>query len=567
MKNEGSAFLQHACEKFNDRDYAAALEAFAAAYARGYEQELILKNIYGCYMAGNEETFRTSYGKRKTGTDIPYDECTLDFVPYRDGEYYIFDKEKKEFCGIFSVKELEEAEPDKGFGSMEFSAVAAVLNRDIRELKGVLAEAQGRDIYAVCHDMGRCISFWKIPELSEDLENVKLFPGYEEFQQYFHINTSVYLPRVFHGDGEERSRLVEIWKEEHQYRLTPEGRNTDNVLLTIAIPTAHRGNLLLKRLENLLALPFDAEIEIAVSKNGNDIYEEEYKRASQIEDARLHYKDRGELLEHAYYNWNYVVEMSCGKYVMITSDEDEVFTGALEHYLKLLSSHPDLCLVRPRSTDLYRDIDKREYGKRGWEAFDIMFLTQYHFPGMIVRREDFLKADLLSLDKYMDNIYYRYYPHEWWWLALSRYGDCMKEPVTLNDDSHPVDRQTEWAACGIEEAYIPEWKPYQSRIEQFQGQAELLQSIIKIEDKEKLEKYLNRAIGKAMLLFDINKSTDGNPEEFKIMLDKLAKVCVQTIEESSLELIQKERQLCCLGNWIVELLGLEKQITNKRNVG
>lgn len=560
MKKEESELLLYACEKFDAGEYDAALEAFILAYGKGYESAWILKNIYDCYMSGNEETFRTSYEKRRTGTDIPYDACTLDFIPYKEGEYYLFDKERQVFCGIFSMKELQAAWEDSAFGEMEFSAAAVALNWDFREEKGILQTAQERKLYVVCYDMKRCLSFWKVPELRECLENIELFSGYEELQDYFHENTSVYLPRVFYGNREERKRLGKIREEEHQYRLTPQGRNTENVLLTIAIPTAHRGNLLLKRLENLLALPYDAEIEIAVSKNGNDLYEEEYERASRIEDARLHYQDRGELLEHAYYNWNYVVEMSCGKYVMITSDEDEVFAGALEHYLKLLSIYPDLCLVRPRSTDLYRDIKEREYGKKGWEAFDVMFLTQYHFPGMIVRRKDFLEADLLSLEKYSDNVYYKYYPHEWWWVTLSQYGDCIKEPVTLNDDSHPADRKKEWEISGIEDidTYIPAWKLYESRIEQFKGQVEMLQSVMKIEDKEKLEKYLNRAIGKAILLFEINKETDGDSEEFKIMLDKLAQVCIETIEGLPLELIQKERQLCCLGNWLVELTGLEK---------
>lgn len=557
MKDEGNALLQYACEKFNDGEYDAALEAFVLAYGKGYESEWVLKNIHDCYISGNEEAFRTSYGQRQTGEDIPYDDCLLNFIPYKESEYYIFDKERQAFLGIFSTEGLQEAEEDSVFRKMEFSAASAVINWDFREVESILVASRERKIYMICRDMKRCLSFWKVPELEGYLKNIKLFSGYEEFQNYFHENTSVYLPRVFYGNEEERNRLNKIRKEEHQYRLTPEGRNTENVLLTIAIPTAHRGNLLLKRLENLLALPYDAEIEIAVSKNGNDIYEEEYEKASMIEDARLHYKDRGELLEHAYYNWNYVVEMSCGKYVMITSDEDEVFTEALEHYLKLLSSHPDLCLVRPKSTDLYRNIDEREYGKKGEEAFGVMFLTQNHFPGMIVRREDFLKADLLRLDKYMDNEYYKYYPHEWWWLTLSQYGDCVREPVTLNDDAHPVDRQTERKAMGIEDKdiYVPEWKTYQSRIEQFQGQVELLLSIMKIEDKGRLEKYLNRAVGKALLLFEINKRTDGDSEEFKIMLDKLARVCIQAIEESPLELIQKERQLCCLGNWCVELTG------------
>lgn len=557
MELTGQELLDYACGQFENGMYDLALGAFVLAYAKGYEQEWVLENIYSCYMAGNDETFRTAYGQRRTGLDVSYDECTLDFIPCWDGEYYVFDKEKREFCGTVSAKELLQAEGNSVFEKMEFSAVAAVMDGDFREIKGILPVAQERKVYIVCHDRKRGLSFWKIPELGGCLGNIRLFSEYGEFQEYFHDNTSVYLPRVYYGNKEEQNRLSQIRKEEHQYRLTPEGRNTSNVLLTIAIPTARRGNLLLKRLENLLSVPYDAEIEIAVSKNGNALYEEEYEKASKIEDARLHYHDRGELVAN-YHNWHYAVEMSCGTYVMITSDEDEVFTGALEHYLQLLSSHPDLCLVRPKSTELYRHITERQYGKKGWEAFDVVFLNQYHFPGMIVRRMDFLAANLLSLDKYSDNIYYRYYPHEWWWITLSQYGDCMQEPVLLNDDSHPVDRQEEWQACGEKEKFVLGWKPYQSRIEQFKGQVELLRSVMKIEDKEKLEYYLNRAIGKAILLFEINWETDDNTEEFEPMLNKLVSVCIREIEDAPLELIQKERLLCNLGNWVIDLQEMVK---------
>lgn len=562
MNKEQELFL-YACERFENGEYDKALEAFVLAYSKGYEQELILKNIYDCYMAGNEEEFRQFYEQWEFGKQVSYEECVLDFVPYRDGEYFIYDKEKAVFLGVFSVIALQEAEPDVAFRDIEFSAAALAVEWDWREELSVLTTAKERKVYMVCRDLSRGLSFGKIPELKDYLKQIKIFGGFDEIQRYFHENTSVYLPMAIFGNEEEIKELIRIRTEEHEYRLTPQGRNLQNVLLTIAIPTAHRGNLVLKRLENLLQMPYDAEIEIVVSKNGNELYEEEYQRVSKIKDARLHYYDFGRLLEKCYYNWHHVVEMASGKYVLITSDEDEVFLDALEHYLSILATNPDLCLVRPRSTALYPNITQRRYGKKGWEAFELIFLCQNHFPGMIVRKKDFLAANLLSLEKYADNFYYKYYPHEWWWLKLSQYGDCMWEPVLLNDDAHPVNIREEWNQLGLDAAHVPGWKTYESRIEQFKGQVEFLQSVIKIQDSDRFELYLKRAIGKSVLLFQILRKSDFEPDKFLNMIDQLVFVCIQVIEESFCNNSQKKELLTFLRNCYAELFYLHETMKKK----
>lgn len=544
--------LDYACEKFEDGDYSTALEIFISLYEKKYEREWLLENIYNCYMSGNEETFRQTFREQAKDT-VSYEECILDFIPFRDGEYFIFDKNLCVFKGLFSVSELQSAEPEDALKNIEFSAVALVIDWDFRNAQKILSTAKERKIYMISRDIRRCMSFWKIPELSEYLKNVKVFPDFEALQAYFHQNTAVYLPRIFVGKKEDQEELKRIRKEEHEYRLTPEGRNTSNVLLTIAIPTANRGNQLLKRMENLLQMPYDAEVEIAVSKNCNKFYEEEYTKVSNIKDARLNYYDHGKELWNIL-NWHYAAEMSCGEYVMLTSDEDDLFIEALEHYFKLLSTHPELSLVRPKSVDMYNGLTERKYGKKGWEAFELVFLTQYHFPGMIVRRKVFMEADLLRYECYRDtNYYYTFYPHDWWCSILSQKGDCVLEPILLYDDSQPINVQEENKALGYKDDFVPGWKSYESRIKQFQGIIEFLQSVIKVEDTERFEQYLNRAVGKTALLIKITRSTGFEPDNYENMIDQFAKVVVETIEKSCLNDGQKERELAYLANCCMEL--------------
>ena len=66
--------LEQACEKFQEGRYEEALKDFIAVYAKGYEKDWILENIYRCYLEGNEQEFQNAYEKYKG----------LDLIPYED---------------------------------------------------------------------------------------------------------------------------------------------------------------------------------------------------------------------------------------------------------------------------------------------------------------------------------------------------------------------------------------------------------------------------------------------------------------------------------------------------
>ena len=167
--------VDYACLRFEEEKYDEALEAFVLAYSKGYEREWILENIYACYMEGNESAFREAYEKQGFDSGVSYEACALDFIPYKDGEYYIFDKACAEFCGKFSAVELERREPLEVLKHVEFSAAAVEFDGNWKQYQDLLSEAVKRKIYAVCHDMNRGMSYWKIPELGKYLENVWIF--------------------------------------------------------------------------------------------------------------------------------------------------------------------------------------------------------------------------------------------------------------------------------------------------------------------------------------------------------------------------------------------------------
>lgn len=571
MGIENAELLDYAVAKFQNGKYEEALEAFILTYSRGYEQEWILENIYNCYMDGNDEEFQNAYGYRTEGMNIAYDDCVLDFIPYRNGEYYIFDKEIKIFRGIFSIHDLRNTAPAPSLLNVEFSAAVLELDWNWNEEKDILQEAKNRKLYAVCHDMKRGISFWKIPELAEYLKNIKLFSDRQELQNYFHKNTSEYLPKIICGKEENKKELLEIMNREHLYRLTPEGRNTDNVLLTIGIPTHDRGNLVLKRLQNLLTMQYDAEIEIAISKNGTNFYQEEYEAVSRIPDARINYYDHGKELKYNI-NWAYVMEMAHGKYVLMVSDEDDVVISALEHYLKLLSSNEDLSLVRAKTTFQYAKINERKYGKKGIKAFQCEFLLQNYLSSLIIRREDFLQENLLDLERFSSNIFYQFYPHEWWCAVLSQKGDYMEEPVALIDEKESViveetnklrqERMIEEKDGIIGNTSFPTYATYQARLEQFKGQIEFLHFFCG-DNKELIEMGLGAAICKADSLFELARNRNYDCDNFMNMVDQYASLCIEAIEGFPLGNEQKRKLLILTNNCCVDMYNLHVQLSDE----
>lgn len=542
MALTGQQLLDYACTQFENGAYDAALEAFILAYTKGYEKEWVLENIYSCYVAGNESEFRKSYEVWEiSGDSVEYGNCLLDFIPYKDGEYYIFDKEIKEFCGLFSIDTVKTAERSEEFKMVEFSAIAAYTDFNLGSRPALVAEAAYRKVYIICPDIRRCVSFFKLPEMVEYAKNIMVFASTELFQQYFHRNTAVYLPKIFIGDENNKQKLIDIANEEHEYRLTPEGRNTDNVLLTIGIPTHDRGNLLLKRLENLVQMPYDAEVEFAVSKNGVNYYQEEYWQASKLPDIRLNYVGYDRELTMSE-NWQNVVKIARGRFVMLVSDEDDVIIEALEHYLHLLDTHKELGQVRPRTMFQYENMTKDAYYKCGTDAFFGGLFQNSYLSGIIYNREMFLRADIGSWNKnYADNEFYHPYPHLWWHALLALEGDYAIDTVICIREGDSVMREEgeRYKNDGVDyagdyesgHAELAAVSTYEERIEQFREGARLLWDFDKIDmnaKKHALSVLANRTVYLMVLVYEVYSY---KTEDFPVELERLTDEVITTMEQ------------------------------------
>lgn len=112
MENREELLYTYACEKFEQQKYDEALEAFILLYGKGYERDWIKNSIYQCYVDGNESQFESVFELHAKGIKVNYEDCKIDFVPYKDGQYYMFDKEIQQFIGIFSIDDFMQTEPD-----------------------------------------------------------------------------------------------------------------------------------------------------------------------------------------------------------------------------------------------------------------------------------------------------------------------------------------------------------------------------------------------------------------------------------------------------------------------
>lgn len=570
----GNRILDYACEQFESRNYCEALEAFVLAYMKGYEPEWVIENIYNCYVACNEPEFRNAYGK--CGAEVSYEDCVLDFMPYKEGEYYIFDKERKQFIGKFLVSELKMVSSEEALNEIEFGAVAEAFHWNLKEEYQLLAAAKDKKVYAVCHEINYISSFYKIPELEEYNKNVKLFQDFSQFQQYFHKNTGVYLPRILSGDLESVKELNEIVEAEHQFRLTPEGRNTDHVLLTIGIPSRNRGNLLLKRLENLRNIKLDAEIEIAISKNGVDFYQEEYDQVNQAQDSRICYYDHHKDLV-APENWHFVVEMAHGKFVLLVSDEDDIILDSLGHYLKLITEYPQASVIRAKSCIFYSRLSERLYAE-GTDALKKGFLKQNYLSGLIFNREKFLKQNLLRLEKFREeNLYYCLYPHEWWCAILSKNGVYMEEPFLLVQERESViqEENSKYIEKGVIEegehiakgTSLPAYSTYESRLQQFLGMMEFVRWIAD-GDKELAFFCVASCISKILFLLLLARERGYEVSNFMNIVDKFCKMSIEAIREFDFSEEQQVKLLSILKTSAIETYGQEREIFEKeQNAG
>lgn len=293
------------------------------------------EELYERYVQPNEEAFRENYSKGCLCGRIKYEDCLLDFVPVSDHEYLVMDRGTGQFCGTYTVGAVQ-SEPKEN----TVSSILIADEWDIRKVMPVIFSKKWNSIYFVLNRSAeKFASFFKLKDfIAEFPAAVKFFADTEEMRQYFLTDHDAYLPRKIVGAQPEK--YEEIFEEIHEIRVKS-GVPSQNVLLSICIPTYNRGRFALNAVKTALTSQFDAEIEIVVCDNGSTINTEGYQEIKEIEDSRVQYY---EFHQNGGFCCSVVnsLRKAKGKFAFILSDEDLIIPENLETALEWLNSHSDI---------------------------------------------------------------------------------------------------------------------------------------------------------------------------------------------------------------------------------
>jgi len=414
---------------------------------------------------------RSCYERQSTmlppGITVPsFDELQRYWLPTpeQDGTFLIFDLEQ----GIIDPRDTT---GDIFRANDPFSDRLTATIDSYQLFQEAIEDSQegGRRSYLIIGDPRRFWALLQIPVNEQKLKSAHFFADLEAMTAYFSTN-ACYLPWRITADHQESARpLYKTLALIHQQRITPSGRRGDNVLLTIAIPSYNRGHRALNGAKELLKSHFDEEIEILVSNNASEKYQEEYQAIAALPDARITYHQNASNLGYIG-NILKVLNRARGKFIMIMSDEDTVRLENLEGLLAKLHHQEERLAWLRTSTDSKKY--PAGYFQRGHDAITKGILQNNYISGAVYNTAMFRQS---GAEEYLhsrpDNEACIIYPHMVIDTIMTMYGDVAFSPLQS-------------CANGAEENDTPasgllRWQSPEGRQKQHQGFAEVFIDAIK----------------------------------------------------------------------------------------
>ena len=199
MDNLGELYYECGIKYFEAERYKEAVSNWIQAYDLDYEKESIIENIYNCFILPNEQEFRKNYEQNREGfTEVPFEACTLDFIPLSEDEFCIFDREEKTFQGVIALEE----NPLQG-DKIEFNDILDTDTWDIREMTADMKEYERDVVYVLVNELEpKFVSFLKLPRFRElYLKNVILFRNERIMHDFFEEYEEFYLPKQIKNIG------------------------------------------------------------------------------------------------------------------------------------------------------------------------------------------------------------------------------------------------------------------------------------------------------------------------------------------------------------------------------
>ena len=555
---------------FNNKYYEECVKFLSKAYSSGYKKIEIKEYIFTNFINNNKIEFFESFKKNiekynsiykyfKIEIDA-YEELDLEFIPVNENRYFIFDLKLDNFSELidFSEESLLNTNPYECKRD-EFSDILLIDDFNIEKAKRYIISSSNKKIYYYSLNPKKTLSFFKLPNIIEKyLKNVLIFNSENMIQNYFRSNLHSYLPRLVFDLSNKKTREIRIsvnniLENEHEFRLTKEGRCNKNILLSICIPTWNRGNLALKNIKRLLQLPYDSEVEFVVSDNGSQKYIKEYKQIESLSDSRVKYyrfpKNMGVIA-----NFENVIRIAEGKFTLLLSDEDAINIRAIAHYMNLLKSNFNVGVVRAASVDNYTYSDSCRF-LAGYDALKNIFLCNNYVSGAIYNRRIFNDCNLkqFSVDN-SNNIAFKFYPHLFWDSIIALYGDVVfDKSILIVEGESVLEEQINIGvvegdpdikeSISIELDNMPIYQTYESRILQHYGFIELI-NFLKINSKEVIiYLYISLCFKTNMLVSLCKDIYLKNGYDLNIIYDQILECCIDGISHIDMELSYDEKEV------------------------
>ena len=521
MENEKS-YLQ-AVTLFEQKEYEKAVEIFIRLYENGYEKEMILQQLYSCFVLPNENEFKENYKKNSEGLcKCGFDTLLLDFIPVSDVKYYIFHRELHQFLGSIDISEEECPEQEAEVHSVLIADIW-----DLREMVPYIKMCCWNTCYILLDGIEReFLSFLKLPDIEQKyLKNAVVFLDIEMMEQFFIQYPEYYLPKEIVSRFVERYR--EILNGLHENRIKDTERKRENILLSVCIPSYGRGSILLANVQNLLQVEYDTEIEIVVSNNGSTEDVEGYEIVKNIQDSRITYyafeENKGFPI-----NVCKTLELANGQFAVFASDEDFMRIENLHSFLNYLINHRNEGVIYVAGNGPnFITVANMEFN-RGIDSFSRAIGLNY-MTGIVLNQ--FWVRENHVLDRVIangENKFVQIYMH----IALAL--------LTVENTMLGCSDIVMWESMDEKEnaeegnAAILSYMHYESRIEQQNAAVEFIEKVMRVNVEEWLELVMNR-IEKTYFLCEVGYET--RAQAYKELID-WRELC-RVLHQNNMKLLER----------------------------
>ncbi|WP_025689961.1 glycosyltransferase [Paenibacillus zanthoxyli] len=521
---------------FSAAEYEYFFEMLIKAQRYGYSKDEIESFLREAFIEPNLGEFQNIYE-----TNIQFllsnqymnIEKILDFqeLPYWllptgvENEYYLYDKEEKliqDKIALYKHQNLQSLPASNAFADYllitgwNWNSILTCSNA-IRKL--------GKKTYVILNKPEIFLSCLQGALLDESIvSDMLFFDGYTGMNEYFK-SSGAFLPRnIIDLTGKNDKGI--IVEKIHNDRIRKENRKGNQILLSICIPSFNRGNRAYDTVTHLLQSCYDEEIELIISNNGTqNSTKNYYDQIRDLDDSRVKYFAFEENQGFAI-NCCKVCEMAEGDFILLLSDEDLLNMDVLDQIMSNLHKAKEtLALMKTSSASQYKLSNLT--ATPGKDALLQFMLTSNYISGLILNN-NLLKQNkgIEYIKENIKNSTCFYYPHMYWELLLSQYGNVQSTNLALVVEGKAEKTEVEEVEIGGGEISIPYYASIEGRLEQHEGFSKIFKDMeICQTDTDVFRQMYIRLCGKTLFLTRLSidtfyKKTNSDTQE---LLDRVYK--------------------------------------------